>query len=60
MDHAINDLRERLNAEIELYRQGCYGTSKEVLQVYVDAMNVFELYEYGEKRTDLNKMHIDL
>lgn len=54
MDHAINDLQERLNATIDIWEDVIPKNQLEPeIKAYVEAMNVLEQYYYGEKKTIL-------
>ncbi|MDX8045450.1 hypothetical protein SH601_05550 [Gracilibacillus sp. S3-1-1] len=54
MDHAINSLKAHLYAEISFYHDGV--TTKEELQVYVEAINVLEKHLFGEVQTVLENL----
>lgn len=54
MDHAIADLKNRLQGAIEMY-QG-YLPREQIepeIKAYVKSINILEEYYYGEKKTDL-------
>lgn len=55
MDHAINELKNRMDNTIDFLKE--FELKKEEIQVeikaYVDAINALEQYYYDEKRTTL-------
>lgn len=55
MDHTINQLKSRMNNELDFLKD--FELKREDIQdeikAYVDAINIFEQYYYGEKRTNL-------
>lgn len=55
MDHAINQLKERMTATIDMSKDiGITNMDMEYeIQAYVDAINVLEVYYYGEKKTSI-------
>lgn len=54
MDHAIEGLVSQMNAAMDLYRDFVSKEDvKEEIKAYVDAINILELYYYGEKKTNL-------
>lgn len=51
MEQAIQELKERLSAELDSYHEGF--SFKNTIATYVEAINVLELHCYGEKLTKL-------
>jgi len=55
LDHAINDLKERMRATIELNRENGVsdkGMRKEII-TYVLAINALEIHHYSQVKTYL-------
>lgn len=53
MDHAINDIKQRLYATVDMYKE--YPEDKKLqadVLALIKAINVLEVYEYGRAITD--------
>lgn len=55
VDHAISSLRDYMRSTLDMYKEMDLSTNeiKSEIKAYVDAINVLEIYYYGEKKTSL-------
>ena len=53
MDHAIDQLRNYMQATIEMYEDLPKEHIKSEIQAYVNALNELERFYYGEARTKI-------
>lgn len=57
MDHAIDELKERMIATIFMYRDDLsFDEIESEIQAYIEAINILEVYYYSEKKTRIEQV----